>query len=135
MNSTQYSIAADSRRWWWPSAAVGAAAVATAVAIPVTAGHAFPVDRPPASSGTDRGSEVVMTVATGGRTCVMGAADWDVAAHGPQPVCGTWPTDRRAERPDDCPPPPDIRYVGVPWVPYEPTGCPSIDRWWTMADQ
>lgn len=30
----------------------------------------------------------------------------------------------------DCPPPPDPRYVGVPWVPPVKTGCASLDAWW-----
>lgn len=33
-----------------------------------------------------------------------------------------------------CPPPPDVRYVGVPWVPRERSGCTSLDRWWTVIE-
>lgn len=34
----------------------------------------------------------------------------------------------------DCPPAPDPRYVGVPWVPRVPTGCRSLDKWWNRVD-
>ena len=34
-----------------------------------------------------------------------------------------------------CPPPPDVRFVGGPWVPAVPTGCDTLDRWWLHVDQ
>jgi hypothetical protein len=34
----------------------------------------------------------------------------------------------------NCPPPPDPRFIGGPWVPAEPTGCQSLDRWWLYVD-
>lgn len=33
-----------------------------------------------------------------------------------------------------CPPAPNVRYVGVPWVPREKSGCASLDRWWTVLE-
>jgi hypothetical protein len=39
----------------------------------------------------------------------------------------------RTDRSHRCPPPPDVRFVGVPWVPAVPTGCPTLDRWWRFV--
>ena len=131
---THYSISADSRRWWWPSTAAGVAALTAAVAIPVAAGNTTPADNPLVSAGADDVSGGVPTVGSGGQPCSMSGAGRNVVVSVPQPPCEAARAERRSKRPAHCPPPPDYRYVGVPWVPYEPTGCKSIDRWWTMAN-
>src|SRR5687767_190051 len=96
MNKKQHSILAHPRRWWWPSAAAGAIAIAAIVAIPTAAGRAVPA-HPAGSATLGNGHASITADAT-------------------------------------CPPAPDIRYVGVPWVPAEPTGCTSLDRWWRLVD-
>ena len=135
MRNTQYSLTADSTRWWWPSATLGTVALAAALAVPVIAGHASPVDRVPASDDGYPSSRFEVTGAALAWPCSMRRAIRNDGAHGPQPVCGTSQAEPRTERAVDCPPPPDVRYVGVPWVPYEPTGCRSLDRWWTAVDR
>ena len=132
MNSNRYSISADSRRWWWPSAVAGAAALAATMAIPMAAGHAIPLDDQPVGTGAGVTSEVATPVDTDERPCFMVRAHRNEALDWPQPLCGTAPA-RVAARAADCPPPPDIRYVGIPWVPAETTGCASVDRWWTVV--
>ena len=61
-----------------------------------------------------------------------------------QPVCGidgrtaqphvegvdTSQTVRRDPAREDCPEPPEPRYVGIPGVPATAIGCATVDRWW-----
>lgn len=133
MNISQYFVSADSGRWWWAPAAAGATAAAMAVAIPVSAGYAMPVDDAPVATTTARTGAAVTIDEGGTHPCFMGRPAWVDAGNGPQPTCPTGPDEPAVQaRAAVCPPPPDPRYVGVPWVPAEPTGCPSMDRWWTM---
>jgi hypothetical protein len=129
--------------------------MAAIVTVPAAVGHASP-DR---DRGMGTGASVTYTVTsgtnardiaatpyvTGNRPCFMVRARWSIALDGSQPVCGSTVSQVEGERarnrpfgnPEQraavCPAPPDIRYVGVPWVPPQPTGCASIDRWWTFV--
>lgn len=132
MDRTPYPMAADTPRRRWP-AAIGAVIVAATVTIP-TPGTASPVDRPAAHTGVHVVPSPVATSGTGGWPCFMGRAGWNDAAYGPPPICGTTPARRLAAR-ADCPPTPDVRYIGVPWVPPRRTGCASLDQWWRTLDR
>ena len=163
MNTTHYSLSADSRRWWWPSAAAAAAASAAIAALVAVPAGAIPDHDPGLGTGADIGADIgtgtgVTAVPGGtdvgrtattavfgnggeGRPCFLVRAQWNNALDAQQPVCGLGaPREKESKgvagtrlRVADCPPPPDVRYVGLPWVPSKPTGCTSLDRWWTVV--
>lgn len=84
MNS--YSLTSDSRRWWWPSAAVGsagAAAIAAILIVPVAV-QAQPEPIAPA--------EPAYSVYIGegvDRPCFAHRSTWNEALDGHQPRCTT----------------------------------------------
>lgn len=84
MNS--YSLSADSRRWWWPSAAAGVAGTAaiTAILILPTAVQAQPEPLAPAEPAH---SVYIGDVVD--RPCFMLRSPWNVALDGHQPRCST----------------------------------------------
>jgi hypothetical protein len=110
----------------------------TATAIPrgdgVQPGPTQTAPNPPAPT-----TVVVPTVetSTGAHQCFLWHGAWNTA-DGPQPTCAA-PTPPVLARPAphtgavECGPVPDVRYVGVPWVAPEPTGCAPIDRWWDFV--
>ena len=74
----RYSLASDSRRWWWPSAsagAIGLAAVTTLFVLPVSSVTAAPTS-PAGSTSVER-------------PCFIVQPHWNTALDGPQPVCTT----------------------------------------------
>jgi hypothetical protein len=86
MNS--YSLAADSRRWWWLPAttgAIGTAAVTAILVVPAT-GHVAPAEPPPSQIGgtvtTDPGRVV-------DRPCYLARPGWNTVRGWEQPVCTT----------------------------------------------
>jgi hypothetical protein len=86
MNS--YSLAADSRRWWWLPAtagAVGTAAVTVILVVPVT-GTATPVDLPAPAIG---GAVVRGQVTVVERPCYLARPDWNTVSGWEHPVCTT----------------------------------------------
>jgi hypothetical protein len=139
MNENRYSMAADSRHWWRPFAGAATAAVAASVAITVTSAGAVPVD----GTATAAACSIDISGRCGPTTIPVNASTTNAIASsrpcffdsgpGSEVPCRPGPTRRIAERTPRCPEPPDFRYVGVPWVPAVPTGCASIDRWWTRA--
>jgi hypothetical protein len=83
MNS--YSLAADSRRWWWLPAtagAIGTAAVTAILVVPATG--SAPVLEPPSSEigGVGTGTTVE-------RPCYLARPDWNTARGWEHPVCTT----------------------------------------------
>lgn len=82
----KYSLAADSPRWWWPSATagvIGAAALGAILVLPA-AGHTVPVNNAPDEPATTVVSD------DGNRRehwCFMRRPNWNDAVGGPQPVC------------------------------------------------
>ncbi len=103
MNSNQnnYSLTADSRRWWWPSATagvVGTAAIAAILILPTT-GHAMPVEtfRNEAPATVFGNQSFVAPDGAADHPCFMTRAHWNVALDYAQPVCGR-PATRTAER-------------------------------------
>lgn len=83
MNS--YSLAADSRRWWWLPAtagAVGATAIAAILVVPAT-GSASLLEPP--SSGVGG----VGTVTEVERPCYLARPEWNTARGWEHPVCTT----------------------------------------------
>lgn len=86
MNS--YSLAADSRRWWWLPAtagAIGTAAVTAILVVPAT-GQVAPLEPPPATvvgSGTTGSGTVVE------RPCYLARPDWNTVSGWEHPVCTT----------------------------------------------
>jgi hypothetical protein len=90
MNS--YSLAADSRRWWWLPAtagAIGTAAVTAILVVPAT-GTAPPVAPPTSKVGVGPGTIVE-------RPCYLARPGWNTDRGWEQPVC----TPRGGGRPDD----------------------------------
>ncbi|GAB3770456.1 hypothetical protein FB382_000482 [Nocardioides ginsengisegetis] len=96
----RYSLAAESRTWWCPSAAagsLGATAVAlvalstpVAVAMPVeTTRSEAPASLVPFSSAATTGVE---------RPCFILQPHWNTGLDGPQPTCLTQVSDPVAER-------------------------------------
>lgn len=83
MNS--YSLSADSRRWWWPSAAAGVAgtAVITAILVLPTAVQAQPELIAPAEPAP------VFIGETHVHQCYMLRLPWNEALDGHQPRCST----------------------------------------------
>ena len=84
MNS--YTLSAESRRWWMPSAAAGVAAasaiaVITMVPISTYAASSEPRDRGPAASAPAASDH------TKYRSCFMIRPNWNPALEGPQPRC------------------------------------------------
>jgi hypothetical protein len=76
-------------------------------------------------------------VATDARPCFRWDGTWNTA-EGPQPTCadpGPTVVARAAPQIDSraCSSGVDIRFVGVPWVAPEATGCAAIDRWWAFV--
>lgn len=83
MNS--YSLAADSRRWWWLPAtagAIGTAAVTAILVVPAT-GSASLLEPP--SSGVGG----VGTVSEVERPCYLARPEWNTARGWEHPVCTT----------------------------------------------
>ena len=86
MNS--YSLAADSRRWWWLPATAGAistAAVTVILVVPAT-GNVAPFEPPPSfvgGSGTTGSTTVVE------RPCYLARPGWNTPRGWEQPVCTT----------------------------------------------
>ena len=83
MNS--YSLASDSRRWWWPSAAagtLGSVAVAAILAVPATGSVAH--DRTQAPAPVTTGSGTVVE-----RPCYLARPGWNTVRGWEQPVCTT----------------------------------------------
>ena len=90
MNS--YSLAADSRRWWWLPAtagAIGTAAVTVILVVPAT-GSASLLEPPPTGVGG------VGTVSEVERPCYLARPEWRTARGWEHPVCTT-----RIGTPDD----------------------------------
>lgn len=88
MNS--YSLASDSRRWWWPSAAagtLGSVAVAAILAVPATGSVAH--DRTQAPAPVTTGSGTVVE-----RPCYLARPGWNTVRGWEQPVCETLLRDR-----------------------------------------
>jgi hypothetical protein len=82
MNS--YSLAADSRRWWWLPAtagALGTAAVTAILVVPAT-GTAPPVAPPTSEVGVGSGTIVE-------RPCYLARPGWNTDRGWEQPVCTT----------------------------------------------
>jgi hypothetical protein len=86
MNS--YSLAADSRRWWWLPAtagAIGAAAVTVILVVPAT-GSASLLEPPSTGVG---GSVSTGSVAEVERPCYLARREWNTARGWEHPVCTT----------------------------------------------
>ena len=78
-----YSLAADSRRWWWLPAtagALGAAAVTAILVVPATG--TAPVIEPPTVEFVDTGTVVE-------RPCYLARPGWNTVRGWEQPVCTT----------------------------------------------
>lgn len=83
MNS--YSLAADSRRWWWLPAtagAIGTAAVTAILVVPAT-GSASLIEPPSTGVGVGAGAVVVE------RPCYLARPGWNTVRGWEQPVCTT----------------------------------------------
>ena len=111
-NPNSYSLTADSRRWWWPSATAGVAGTAAIAAILIlpTTGHAMPTEtvRNEAPATVFGSHSFAFTYAPADRPCFMTRAHWNVALDGAQPVCS-----RTAK-----PAPPERSGVIRPWLDY-----------------
>lgn len=81
MNS--YSISADSRRWWWPSAAAGVAGTAAITAILVVPGAVQAVPEPIAPAEP----APVFIGESHVHQCYMVRFPWNEALDGPRPSC------------------------------------------------
>ena len=83
MNS--YSLASDSRRWWWPSAAagtLGSVAVAAILVVPATGSVAHDRTQAPAPATSSSGTVVE-------RPCYLARPGWNTVRGWEQPVCTT----------------------------------------------
>jgi hypothetical protein len=83
MNS--YSLAADSRRWWWLPAtagAIGTAAVTAILVVPAT-GSASLLEPPPSGVGG------VGSVTEVDRPCYLARPEWNTPRGWEHPVCTT----------------------------------------------
>ena len=100
MNTNRYTISADSRRWWWPSAAAGTAAVAAVAAIASVPANAGIPDTDP-GTGTGTGATRPATSYTVIKhPCFMVQPRWNAGMDGPQPVCRTLVRSDRDPAPD-----------------------------------
>ncbi|MDZ5619313.1 hypothetical protein SFC88_00655 [Nocardioides sp. HM23] len=90
-----YSLDADSSRWWWPPAAVGAvgaAAIAAILVLPST-GVALPGETRDVPPGPDHWSATVDPDAD--RPCFLIRAHWNIALDQTQPRCGRGTPNRQ----------------------------------------
>ena len=104
MNS--YSLSADSRRWWWPSAVAGTAGSAAIAAILVLPGAVQAVPEP-VTPGAPVGS-VVIGDTTYDRQCFLLRSPWNEALDGFQPRCPSHTTVRAPE---------GVRRPGIRYLP------------------
>lgn len=81
-----YSIAADSRRWWWLSATAGAIATAavTAILVVPATSSVTPLERPITGGGS-----VTEPVAIVKRPCYLARPEWNTPRGTEHPVCTT----------------------------------------------
>lgn len=89
MNS--YSLSADSRRWWWPSAVAGTAASAAVAAILVLPGAVQAVPDTVSPVDAERSGYVGETF---DHQCFLRRSNWNEALDGPQPLCSSHVTGR-----------------------------------------
>ena len=92
-----YSLASDSRRWWWLPAtagALGTAAVTAILVVPAT-GTAPPV-APPATI-SDIAPAPAGPVTEVPRPCYLARPGWNTVRGWEQPVCETLLRDRRED--------------------------------------
>ena len=83
-----YSLAADSRRWWWLPATAGAistAAVTAILVVPAT-GNVAPLEPPPATYGSSGATGSTTLV---DRPCYLVRPGWNTPQGWEQPVCTT----------------------------------------------
>jgi hypothetical protein len=103
-----YSLASDSRRWWWLPAtagALGTTAVTAILVIPAT-GSTAPVQAPLPAPLPATGTTGSVTIVD--RPCYLARPGWNTVGGWEQPVCETLLRDRREDVPGVRRPTPDF---------------------------